>query len=481
MNKSPYFYGVSITATQISAVKLSAEDFLAEQHVERALPPATVSHDGKRILDAPGLTRLVREVLVQLGNPRFDDPVFLSVYPSYLDTRAFSADSRLMRETLEHVARSEQHVNGDNPAIQSSLLWQKGETVRLAFGFMDYDLLADYVAVFYDAGYRITALDAVPLAVIRAMGASGVLDALLRRHGLDLWWGAFGVCGSQTWCLFWRGNRLVHLESFTTPDDAGKWARALLSSAHNASDACEPKIWFAWREPNIETPVDPLQLELNAPVKPAMLGRLYYGPDTTLSFPALGAALREEVPFPLGWDFLDDPASEVVKQQYTSIPYVNYQPVFPKLLLLAAAMALVVILGAGTYYRVQVNRLSKAIAQQQSQVTEALQTITQNNQRYLSVMTWLDQQALPGIQITRLRIHQGQSVVINGQALSRESVLRYIKLLSSADSNKSPYRVVQSQPPTLTPLSTLTRTVNFSISGTLDTLNPPAGKGGQTQ
>lgn len=85
MTKPATIFGFSITPTHVNAVKLSTQTYTVEQQVHKALPPATLSHDTKRILDAPTFMLVIRDIMAELGNPEFSSPVHLSIHTPFLE------------------------------------------------------------------------------------------------------------------------------------------------------------------------------------------------------------------------------------------------------------------------------------------------------------------------------------------------------------------------------------------------------------
>ncbi len=59
MKQPSTLLGFSIAPTRVNAVRLSPKQFTIETQLEKTLPPAIVSHDGKKLLDHPTLLALL--------------------------------------------------------------------------------------------------------------------------------------------------------------------------------------------------------------------------------------------------------------------------------------------------------------------------------------------------------------------------------------------------------------------------------------
>lgn len=413
-----------------------------EAHVSKPLPPAILSHDGKKILDTDTMVPMIQAVMEEIGKPQFTDPVYLSIHTPLMITRdVVLSDAKALRETLYEQA-SQSVLGSDNPLIQYSTLWQHGQTAAVASAAISSTLVKDYCDLFYQAGFKVHSMDLLPLSVLRAMAASGVLDALLRKLDAQAVWGCFGFAGSQVWCTLWQGTNLLQIASFATPATPKEMEERLIEYL-TLIGVDKPAVWFAWQEHGFTSPINPLSLKLKAPVLTAVLGPFYAKSGQFLSMAALGSALKSEITFPLGWDFLADPTTEPLKADYTQIPYTNYQPILPKLFFRAAVLLLIAVIGAAGYFKYKVAENQKAITSMQASIQTALQTHASQNNLYSDMFTRLNDKMVDGVQLDYLKAEApSQQMLIRGKAYDNKVIQQFLSQLTAPTANH-PFHITQ--------------------------------------
>jgi hypothetical protein len=462
VSKSSVLIGFSVSPTHISAVRLSAADFSVEMQAHRQLPPATITHDGKKLLDSPTLVPLIREMMVQIGNPEFSDPVYLCLYTPLMATHSFQMSQiQSLRKELSSQLIHQGQIRDELPLLQYSLLWQQGETALVTYGAFGSELIKEYCNVFYEAGLKIKSLDVLPFCVLRGLAASGVLDALLHKIGTNSVWGCFGITGSQTWYTLWHSTNLLFMGNFTTPTDQKSWEERLLEIVSEIG-IDSPVVWLAWYENGMPPPIDPLHLKLKAPIRPANLGPFYGYPPHQPSTPAIGAALKSEILFPLGWDYLSDPITESIKGEYVTTPYTNYQPVLPKLFLMATSFLLLAVLLASGYFGIQNYLADQAMATQKSRTLADLKEISAGNQLYMHLFSWIHQKTMEGIQIESLKIAP-ETLLLAGKSNDKALIDQFITLLTASEA-QNPASIKKVDLKT-EPLTEPAGTFHFDFSG----------------
>ncbi len=444
MSKSSILIGFSISPTHIGAVRLSADDYSVECHFHKALPPAILSHDARRVLDVPTLVPILRDLLIDLGSPDFSVPIFLSIHTPFIATqnRHFSETDSL-KALLQQDVEAKNLLKDDPPLLQHALLWQHGETALVTYAVIGSELVKDFSEAFYQAGHRVTAVDLIPLSVLRGIAASGLADALLQKAGLNATWGCFGICGSQTWVTLLQGAHVVYMTNFTTPADKADWSKSILESAASANIE-KPVLWFAWEEKGTQHPIDPLKLDLKAPIRPAVLGPFYGPPQGQPSIPALGAALKEEIPFPFDWDFLTDPNATPLQTHYEELPYVHYKPVLPRLFLIFFILLFLVTSGATGYFWMQNKQVAQTIHQQDTQIQTLFSEASQQNKLYSDVFQTIQNKTIDGIQIEQLHLASPDQLNLSGKAYDANKIQQFLALLITPD-NKLPLKIQQIQ------------------------------------
>lgn len=427
-------------------MRLSASNFAVEQHVHRQLPPATISHDGKRLLDPPTLVPVIRELMLEIGNPEFTDPVHLGIYTPWTTTQLFQLGNApsLRQMLMDHVRQQQLFQDEeDAPVLQHSLLWQQGEAALVTYGLLNNEQIRDYCTVFYEAGLKIKTIDILPFCVLRGLAGSGVLDALLHKTGPTAIWGCFGVSGSQTWCTLWQGTYMLFYISFTTPADAQTWEERLLEPIQQLG-LDFPAVWLAWHEAGMPPPINPLHLKLKAPIRPALLGPFYGTPPHQPSAAAIGAALKAEIPFPFQWDFLSDPTTDTLKKDYVLTPYTNYQPILPRLFLIVALLGLLGVIG-GSIFLIRHNQQAQAqFITQETRIETFLNTVSQNSTGFNRLFAWINTKVIAGIQLEALQIEHFKLVRVEGKTFVEDHIHQFVKLLATP-SKKGPFQLKQKQ------------------------------------
>ncbi len=433
----------------------------------RTMPSAILSHDSKRLLDQPTLVQLIRELMRDIGNPRFTDTVILTISAPIIQTsRIHLAEQDSIKEVLESRLSFNPAFKEQSPVLQYQLLWQHGESASVAYAALGNRLIRDVVQAFHEAGLKITLIDLLPLSVLRSMAASGVLDALLRRIGKDEAWGCFGVSGSLTWVSLWKGRHLVHMESFTTPADAPSWEDHIQDAVKQANSK-PPAFWFAWAEPDSNLPINPLKLNLGVPLRQAMLGPMFGKPPMQPSFSALGAALKRDVAFPIEWNFMQDIAIEpIVQKQLETVPYSNYQPVIPKFVLLASILLFLAVSAGSLYLWLTNGQTAEKYALREAQVDMAVADIHRENQLYTDLFAWVNRNAIEGIQFDALFIQSPGKLRLAGKAHHRPTIERFLSLLTGETQN-STFQIKKLKQ-TIYPAGGQTPLFNFEFFGQVD-------------
>lgn len=382
-------YGFSLTPTRLEAVCLSQKDFRVVSQANVAIPPGTISPDGRRVSDEPQLTTSLMELCELIGYPLFSDPVYLAVLPPKLETSSVCLSEI---EPLEGTLRTQVFTTGeiDDPMVikQYTPLWSEGKNTAVAWSLADTGTAEAFVRVFYEAGLSLTSIEPLPLAITRGLAASGVLDALLRRMGTQRPWGFFGLAGDQLWIALWRGAQLVHITALEAPVSQGTLENALNAVALDVMED-SPACWLWWQDPGVMFGVEPATLRLGAPVFEALPGPLYKALVPVKVLASLGSALKPEIAFPLRWNYLADPSTAAFKAQYSIVPLQNYQPFIPKLLfrLGITALFMAVFLAGGAFWAQQ--HLKKDLAQAEQSYAQALAERQHRSQQILSrVSTW---------------------------------------------------------------------------------------------
>lgn len=436
MKQTKDILGFSISPTHIGAVRVSASDFSLQYHTVQLLPPSTLSHDGKRLMDADALVVTLRDMVDALGHPEFSNPVCLSIYSPWFGVYEgeLSDKQPLQQQILTHVL-GKQAAKEPTWMLKESLLWQHGTQVAVAYTILDRTLIENLCDAFYQAGLQVTAVDLIPFTILRTMATSGVLDALLKKIGEDAYWGCFGVCGSQTWLTVWHGTTLQHMDCFTTPADQSDWESQINRSLDKVQLPQKLKIWLAWQETGMQLPINPLKLELGAPVRETMLGPIYQKRGEKPSLAALGSALKTEVPFPMGWDFLADADLEPVKADYAMVPYNNYQPLLPRLFLAAAIMLFVLCVAGTMFFKIQNARSGQGQATFAQRLDTAMADIASANITRTNVLAWLENNAMTVADIDKILLGEDQMLTLTGAVQNPTQMQKLTVALSPSDPN----------------------------------------------
>jgi hypothetical protein len=431
MAKQSVVYGFSITPTQLSGVRLSAKTFEALAQAEILLPAQVVSEDGYHILDYPALLEALVELAKLVGHPKFEDPVYLS-----LSSEEYGVTTVKLGHRNEIEKALLEQLPHQTSIVQWHVLSTRPEKARVVYATLDSVVLEDYLGLFYEAGFKLTGIDIIPFALLRTMAASGTLDALLKKYGSKTLWGALTHIGQFTWCSVWQGSTLLDTAYFET---------ATANLEETLEDLCQgqnPIIWFSWQDSAVRGPMHVLDSLLGAPLKPVILGPFYQeianAQFQTSVFPALGAALKTEIDFPFHWNFCSPPQMQDVAQQYTEVPYANYQPVFSKLLLWIAAIVLLWVASQTGIASVRNMTLTQQLEQQQKQAQDLDNTFRRNHMSLLGLQIVLENKTPAEIQLEEYQItgfdsHSDGQVSISGLTHTPEVLEKYRNALITSD------------------------------------------------
>jgi len=432
--KDQYVLGFSLTPNQVAAVKLSSADFSLLAQTTAAIKAFTLSQDSSRLLNATSLCESLDITTEELGNPEFSVPVYLALQSSWMGMYEGPIDDNFpIVDQLLHAVLPDHASEPDKWIVQFSLLRQQGSQYRIAYAILEQALIENVCTAFHQAGLHVVSFDLIPCIVLRAMAASGVLDALLHKIGKNACWGCFGVAGTQTWVTLWQGNRLQFLQGFITPDDTTTLENKIKESVAKCEE--RPVVWLAWQEMEEPQQVFPnlLTLKLDAPVRPARLGPLYEGKVTSLA--PIGAALKADVVFPLGWNFLGDPYLSDVRARNSIVPYTNYQPVLPRLFLWIAMILFLACIACFSYLRVINHRFAESASFTDRLAVYETRVKTSDIET-THVLAWLKNKAFPLANINDIRLDENRQLSLQGTAEDEQHFKTLTQVLSSNDSNQ---------------------------------------------
>jgi hypothetical protein len=137
---------------------------------------------------------------------------------------------------------------------------------------------------------------------------------------------------------------------------------------------------------------------------------------------ALGSALKPEIVFPLDWDFFHDPLAASLKEEYATVSYTHYQPVFPRMVLMGGFLFFVLLCGLSGYFWAQNHHMAQAVQQQENLLTTRLSQHAESNSLFVSLMTPHMETLLRQANHSTLHLDATGTFEITGEASGKAAV-----------------------------------------------------------
>jgi len=179
----------------------------------------------------------------------------------------------------------------------------------VVFGAVRSDTLAVYLKICKELRIKPVSISLEPINVLRALGASGILDGLIHEIGSDAFWGSVFVEHSRVRFMIWQGNRLIELretamEIPAVSHDSGAdffIIEDLLEEIRRTTKNTIPSVWVTHDLPDVLR--KSLSERLGCPFFPTMLGESLAKHDPTpVSLAAVGTAMTSFVEYPCQFD-----------------------------------------------------------------------------------------------------------------------------------------------------------------------------------
>jgi Tfp pilus assembly PilM family ATPase len=307
--------GIAINEETIEGVIFSPRDHRILNAVTYPLPPGLLTEGGDQVTDPSILAQCINGVLKSLGAKTRQ--VQLSIPATLLrmvdmprleqDELALSLSSEAERYKSFDQAEAVVAFHllpmsaPASPGVQTPL--------RLVFGAIRKDTYEAYAKAFSLAKIKPMSIDLEPLAILRSLSGSGVLDSLVGQIGTDQPWGTLFVEPGRLRLSLWQSNDLLELRevymdtsSFHDPTQLRVTLEDLHEEIRRTSKHYQAVIWLTHGLPT--SLVDSLAEEIQVPVRSCFLSpELPAPPDTGLV--AAGASFQPFVSFPFSIDFAD--------------------------------------------------------------------------------------------------------------------------------------------------------------------------------
>lgn len=304
------YAGLSITRHTAELAIFSQKGMAIESAASIPIPPGVFDVDGDTIQD-PALLKELLKQLVRSVKPR-PSIVHLSLPGTLLrlvempkmEASGFYVSLSSEAERYKTFDNTEAIV--DFVPIPSSNGAPNQQQV--VFGAIRRDTLAHHLKILKDIKLKPASVTLEPLAALKAMAGTGVLDGLVQQIGTDAYWGLIFVEQTRVRLSIWQCDQLVELRetSMDTRDFASATADSitvedLLEEIRRTTKAVQPTIWLSYDLPPAMQQV--LSERMGSPIYTAPLGQALVL-NQPLQLPTVGVTLTSMVQFPFDFDIL---------------------------------------------------------------------------------------------------------------------------------------------------------------------------------
>lgn len=392
--------GVAISQHQLDLCLLDRQGH--QQFIPIPLNDPVLDATGSQITDPERLLGALREVASQL--PMGQRSIHLSVptsvlrlmdIPSMQDHELFLALSS-EAERYKVFDGSEAHViyKRLDPVATANNAKQE----RVIFSALRHDTLEQYKLLCRKAGLKLRSIGFHTLNTLRAMAATGVLDALHQQIGAEGLWGVLSGNAAGCRIMLWQGNQLkglretaINVHDITNEQQLNVVVQDLCEDIRRTTQLTNgefPQVWLTWNlSPGLgeqlthrfQTPFQPFTVVVpNETGQPAI---------QVVRSPAEGACYWDQTVFPFRLDALRARSQISRKDVERSMQLLaeseSHQALpFNPLLVNGAAAVLVLLLWlGGLVYQGQLDQQLTAQQQEKSRLTASVNQLSSQYQQ----------------------------------------------------------------------------------------------------
>jgi hypothetical protein len=308
-NNKPICVGLSITRFQVELVTYSPKTGAIEKVIAADIPLGVFDGDADQITDPMQLKAIIGNVI---RSAKASGQVHLSL-PGTLFRMAemprMEPDALYLALSTE--AERYRTFDGTEAIVDFKPLDSDkgGAQQPVVFGAVRSDTLAVYLKICKDLRIKPYSISLEPINVLRALGASGILDGLIHEIGSDAYWGSVFVEHSRVRFMIWQANRLIELRETAmeipaiSNDGSADFfiVEDLLEEIRRTTKNTIPSVWVTHDLPDVLR--KSLSERLGCPFFPTMLGESLAKHDPTpVSLAAVGTAMTSFVEYPCQFD-----------------------------------------------------------------------------------------------------------------------------------------------------------------------------------
>ncbi len=312
--------GITLLPRRLEAVVVSMQNFSILNTVSISLTQPLFKHDLSGLTAPDYFKHQLEALMLSLGYPDFYQNIYLNLSPLAV------GHERPGSSAFENTV-----------VKQSTLCAHEVHRQQEIYSELPQSLILELMTLFYEVGYKLSAIELTPLCGVRALAASGVLDKLIQTIGSQAYWGCVHGSDEHAWWMIWQGNTLIEFQQF--PAEISP--QQITTLAQEKSKRYGIAHWLTWQEASEKPLIALTSQTLGAPASPMKLSPLYGSHHEPPIIAALGSALKSEFTFPLNWNFMDTPDIIPIQEQFEKVPYVNYRPVLPALCMKLSTLGLI--------------------------------------------------------------------------------------------------------------------------------------------